>query len=98
MKKIITSILLLTATGITLCAQSPKREMRAAWLHTVNFSTWVSEVRVPKFDGTNEAEREEARTIQKNAIIAYFDIFKAANLNAVFFHVRTTCDAFYQSK
>jgi uncharacterized lipoprotein YddW (UPF0748 family) len=72
--------------------------MRAAWLHTVNFSTWVSDVRVPAFNGSNEAEREKARTIQKNAIIAYFDAFKAANLNAVFFHVRTTCDAFYKSK
>ena len=91
-------MLLLTATGVILFAQSPKREMRAAWLHTVNFSTWVSKVQVPKFDGSNEAEREEARTLQKKAIIAYFDNFKAAHLNAVFFHVRTTCDAFYKSK
>ncbi|MCL2501584.1 MAG: family 10 glycosylhydrolase [Bacteroidales bacterium] len=98
MKKLTTSILLLTATGLSLFAQNPKREMRAAWLHTVNFSTWVSEVRVPACNGSNEAEREAARTIQKNAIIAYFDTFKAANLNAVFFHVRTTCDAFYKSK
>ena len=98
MRKLITSILIITTTGICLFAQSPKREMRAAWLHTVNFSTWVSEVRVPAFNGSNEAEREAARTAQKNAIIAYFDSFKAANLNAVFFHVRTTCDAFYKSK
>jgi len=98
MKKLITSILIITATGVVLFAQSPKREMRAAWLHTVNFSTWVSEVRVPAFNGSNEAEREAARTAQKKAIITYFDSFKAANLNAVFFHVRTTCDAFYKSK
>jgi uncharacterized lipoprotein YddW (UPF0748 family) len=98
MKKTISTILLLTAMGVTLFAQSPKREMRAAWLHTVNFSTWVSEVRVPAYDGTNEAEREAARQIQKDAIIRYFDAFQEANLNAVFFHVRTTCDAFYKSK
>ena len=91
-------MLLLTAACVFLFAQNPKREMRAAWLHTVGFSTWVSRVQVPKFNGSNEAEREEARTAQKNAIIAYFDNFKAANLNAVFFHVRTTCDAFYKSK
>ena len=98
MKKAITTTLLLAVMGVTLFAQSPKREMRAAWVHTVNFSTWVSEVRVPKFNGSNEAEREEARAIQKKAIIAYFDSFQEANLNAVFFHVRTTCDAFYKSK
>ncbi|MDR2585579.1 MAG: family 10 glycosylhydrolase [Prevotellaceae bacterium] len=98
MKKSITTILLLTVVGVTLFAQNPKREMRAAWLHTVNFSTWVSSVRVPAFDGSNQAEREEAQIAQKNAIITYFDGCQAANLNAVFFHVRTTCDAFYNSK
>ena len=92
------TILLVSAMGVCLFAQSPKREMRAVWVHTVNFSTWVSDVRVPAFDGTNEAEREAARTIQKNRIIDYFDAFQSVNLNAVFFHVRTTCDAFYKSK
>ena len=98
MKKFITTVLLLTAISFSQFAQNPKREMRAAWLHTVNFSTWVSEIRVPAFNGSNEAEREAARTIQKNKIIEYFDKFQEANLNAVFFHVRTTCDAFYKSK
>jgi len=98
MKTFSATFLALFLVCTTFAQQPPKREMRAAWLHTVNFSTWVSEIRVPAYDGTNEAEREAARRIQKNAIIEYFDEFAAANLNAVFFHVRPNTDAFYRSK
>ena len=98
-------MLLAVAVWLTGCSKpqeteefhSPKREMRAAWMHTVNFSSFVREARVPTYDGTNEAEREAARQIQKNAMIRYFDAFQAANFNAVFLQVRPNTDAFYRS-
>ena len=96
-KTTVTTFLFLMAISFSLFAQTSKREMRAAWLHTVNFGAWPS-VTVPAFNGSNEAARETARTNQKNGLIAYLNQFQAANLNAVFFQVRPTCDAFYKSK
>ncbi|HRU63914.1 MAG TPA: family 10 glycosylhydrolase, partial [Paludibacteraceae bacterium] len=77
-------------------AQSPKREMRAAWLATVWRLDWPS-VTVPKATGTNEAARQAAIQQQKNELIAIFNKLQGANMNAVFFQVRGMCDAMYQS-
>jgi len=101
MKKIFTTLFLLSIVGVTIFAQSPKREMRAAWLATVSNLDWPrsgnSAITVPVETGSNEAARQAAITTQKNALITFFDRLQAGNMNAVFFQVRPMCDAFYQS-
>ena len=72
----------LTAGFGVKAAESQKREMRAAWVATVWGIDW------PK--STNA-------TTQKNEIIAYLDNLQAQNFNAIFFQVRSMCDAMYQS-
>jgi len=81
MKKTILFILLSTTVGIAI-AQSPKREMRAAWTATVYRIDW------PK---------ESGATAQKNEMIALLDQLQANNLNAICLQVRPRCDAFYDS-
>ena len=60
-----------------------KREMRAAWVATVYRIDWPTSV--------NNA------TAQKAELVAYLDDLKAQNFNAIFFQVRSMCDAMYQS-
>ena len=69
------------ATGIS-ADEALKREMRAAWIATVWQIDW------PSSSGANA---------QKAQIDNYLDNFKAQNFNAVFFQVRSMCDAMYQS-
>ncbi len=79
-----------------ISAQSPKREMRATWLTTVWRLDWPT-VTVPKATGTNDAARQAAILQQKNELISILNSLKTANMNAVFFQVRSMCDAMYQS-
>ena len=60
-----------------------KREMRAAWVATVYRIDWPT--------STNNA------SAQKAELNAYLDNLKAQNFNAIFFQVRSMCDAMYQS-
>lgn len=76
--------------------QSPKHELRATWLTTVWRLDWPS-VTVPKATGTNDAARQAAILQQKNDLISILNSLKSANMNAVFFQVRSMCDAMYQS-
>lgn len=76
--------------------QSPKHELRATWLTTVWRLDWPS-VAVPKATGTNDASRQAAILQQKNDLISILNSLKSANMNAVFFQVRSMCDAMYQS-
>ena len=81
-------MLLLVAIAVTAAfsaqaAEAQKREMRAAWVATVYRLDWPISV--------NNA------TAQKNELTAYLDDLQAQNFNAIFFQVRTMCDAFYQS-
>ena len=95
MKKTFTTLLLLAMMGVTLFAQSPKREMRAVW-----FTTWLSDftsTRVPVFNGSNQAARETAITTQKNSLITSLNNLQKENINVVLFHVRPFCDAIYKS-
>ena len=72
------------AAGITVNAdEARKREMRAAWVATVYGIDWPTTL--------NNA------TAQKNEINSYLDNLKAQNFNAIFFQVRSMCDAMYQS-
>ncbi len=86
MKNFYSLILLLVAlsTGISINAdESIKREMRAAWVATVYQIDWPST--------TNNASAQKAQ------IDTYLDYFQAQNFNAIFFQVRSMCDAMYQS-
>jgi uncharacterized lipoprotein YddW (UPF0748 family) len=79
--KIFTLFLFLLA-GAVSGAQSPKREMRATWIATVTRIDW------PKESGV---------TAQKNEMVKMLDSIQALNLNAVFFQIRSRCDAMYNS-
>lgn len=65
-----------------------KREMRAVWLSAMGLD-WP----------TNKINSQPAtqRVLQQNELKTYFDKLKAANINAVFFHIRPTADAMYPS-
>jgi uncharacterized lipoprotein YddW (UPF0748 family) len=70
---------------VTVChlvAQSPKREMRATWLTTV----WA--IDFPKNSGAANQKAELTRML---------DSIQNTRLNAIFFQVRSRCDAFYNS-
>ena len=77
-------IALAVATGIGVRAyEAQKREMRSAWVATVWAIDWPSTM--------NNA------TAQKAEICSYLDQLQAQNFNAIFFQVRSMCDAMYQS-
>ncbi len=71
----------------TAGANPPKREIRAAWLTTVWAIDW------PQTRGTGDnvasKQKEELRTI--------IDKMHAANMNTVFFQIRSMSDAMYKS-
>ena len=84
MKRILLLLLITIAiTASSSAAEAQKREMRAAWIATVYRIDWPTSV--------NNA------TAQKNELNAYLDNLKAQNFNAIYFQVRTMCDAFYKS-
>ncbi|WP_083470366.1 glycoside hydrolase family 10 protein [Rufibacter tibetensis] len=63
--------------------QLPNREFRGVWVATVANLDW------PVRGASAESQKAALRTM--------FDKIKEANLNVVFFQVRTECDAFYKS-
>ena len=95
LKFLIVLILVLNSIQF-VAAQSPKHELRSTWLTTVWRLDWPS-VTVPKATGTNDAARQSAILQQKNDLIFILNSLKSANMNAVFFQVRSMCDAMYQS-
>ncbi len=77
-------IVLGMATGVTVNAdEARKREMRAAWIATVWAIDWPS--------------TQNNVAAQKAELDSYLDNLKAQNFNAIFFQVRSMCDAMYQS-
>ena len=88
MKKYYSIILLLFLSIQTLlCAEAPKRELRATWLATVQNIDW------PKTKVTNDATRKQ----QQKELTDIFDKLVAGNMHACFMQVRSLCDAMYQS-
>ncbi len=71
---------------LPLNAQSvfPKREVRSAWIATVNNIDWP--------DSSLKTSGEQIA-----ALVHIFNKFQEAGINTVFFQVRTECDALYQS-
>lgn len=94
MKKTILSISLAISFLSILVAQTSKREMRASWLTTVWRLDWPS-VTVPA-NGTT-AQRQAAVNQQKTDLINILNKMKEANLNAVFFQIRSMSDVMYPS-
>ena len=62
-----------------------KHEWRAAWIATVNNIDWPA-----------RSNLSSAR--QQADLLAYLDLFKSLNFNAIVFQVRPTADAFYASE
>lgn len=69
----------------SLCAQSPKREFRGAWIATVANIDWPSKPGLP-------AEEQQQQFVQR------LDQLKAVGCNAVIVQVRPASDALYASK
>ncbi len=90
MKRLFLFSLLLFFTGF-LFAQPPKREMRAAWVTTVWGLDWPQGLTIPATGSTYHINE------QKKMFIRLIDSLKSANMNTIFFQVRSECDAFYRS-
>jgi len=77
-------LFLIVFISSTLFAQSipPKREMRGAWIATVENIDWPKST-IPE--------------IQRQELITILDGLKAININAIMFQIRPECDALYQS-
>ncbi len=82
-------ILFLVLTVISSAqVNSTKREMRGVWVATVGNIDW------PNTTGTGASTIQS----QKNDLSNIFDSHKNYGMNAIFFQVRTICDALYKSK
>lgn len=87
MKKILLVLSALFVFSTILSSQSthPKREFRGAWVATVANIDWP----LSKYDTPGEQIKE---------MVEIFDSLKAAGINAIFFQIRTECDALYDSR
>jgi uncharacterized lipoprotein YddW (UPF0748 family) len=75
--------LLFTVLVLVMYGQAPKRELRGAWIATVNNIDWPSA-------GANAAT-------QQAQLITLLNNHKASGMNAVYMQIRTQCDALYNS-
>jgi uncharacterized lipoprotein YddW (UPF0748 family) len=85
MHQILTFSLILSLFVSNVSAQdSPKRELRAAWIATVEYIDW------PAKPGMTAQEQQES-------YVTLLDQLKSAGMNAVIVQVRPTADTFYPS-
>lgn len=70
--------------------QSPKREERASWLTTV----WRIDWPITVVTSTGNTAQIQS---QKNEMTRILDSLVSCNMNAVYFQVRSRCDAMYNS-
>ncbi|MDD4589635.1 MAG: family 10 glycosylhydrolase [Parabacteroides sp.] len=83
MKKRLTFIIIsFLCLSINVIAQSPKREMRATWIATV---------------GGIDFPKNSTAVAQKTEMLKMLDSIASLKMNAVFFQVRSRCDAMYNS-
>ena len=90
MKKLSFIIIALIFSNLFLTAQPPKREMRATWLATVWRLDWPTATVPPTGQTT-------AINLHKRTLTTILDNLQTANINTVFFQIRSMCDAFYPS-
>jgi len=89
MKKTLFLLVLLTFLT-SVKAESPKRELRSAWIATVYRLNWPDNV----ISITGNLTEINA---QKKQLTDILDSLVSANMNAVYFQVRSRCDAMYKS-
>jgi len=77
-------LILLLGVGVAP-AQSPKHELRAAWIATVSNIDWPSKQGLPAIE-------------QQQQFIALLNQLQAIGCNAVIVQIRPSCDAFYESE
>ncbi len=82
--------LLFLIASNTHAQEPPKREMRASWLTTVWGLDWPT-TKIPAGGGGIYIDA------QKQQLTRILDSMKVAGMNAVFFQVRSECDAMYKS-
>lgn len=86
-RKILLTLLFAVFALIGSADNYVKRELRSVWLATVWSLDWPTET------GTSSS----VRASQQAEMIKYLDQLQADNFNAVYFQVRSMCDAFYKS-
>ncbi len=86
MMKLLINLVVILFLVIEIHSQSsyPKRELRGAWIATVKNIDWPT-------------SNLESSDDQKKELIDLLDKLKSAGINAVYFQVRTECDALYKS-
>ena len=83
MAKLILFLMIITA-GFIFPQDQPKREMRGVWIATVANIDW------PSAPGLSTEQ-------QKKELISLMEQLKLSGINAVYFQIRTECDALYNS-
>lgn len=83
MKKLLL-FFLLSSCLLTAQSKNPKYEFRGVWVATVENQDW------PR-------SRYDSPEKQKQDLIDYFNTLAQSGCNAVFFQIRTECDALYKS-
>lgn len=76
-------LIFLLLLQINAFSQNPKRELRAAWISTVYGIDWPSSADAP--------------ATQRTKLITILDRLKESGINTIYFQVRTTGDALYNS-
>ncbi len=89
-KNRIYTLLTLFIIALSLCAQSPKHEMRSSWVATAWNLNWPN---TTVTDPSNKA----LIGIQQRELTRILDSLQSANMNAIFFQIRPMSDALYQS-
>jgi uncharacterized lipoprotein YddW (UPF0748 family) len=84
MKRCLLLLLSIACFCVAANAQSPKREVRGAWIATYANIDW------PKI-------RTEPVPLQRAALVAILDHHQATGINTIYFQIRSQCDAMYQS-
>jgi len=84
MKKCVFFLLVFFVGTLFAQNQNPKRELRGAWIATVANIDWPLKM-------------GNSTQIQINDLTNQLDSLNAAGINAVFFQIRTECDALYKS-
>lgn len=76
--------IILACVSSAQLSNPPKRELRGAWIATVTNIDWPSQPGLPVAQ-------------QQSQLISILDQLKSMGINAVFFQIRSECDAMYES-